>query len=102
MGMTADQAQLMSSYPVWMTVAFAVGTFGGVIGCILLLLGNKLSKPIFALSLVGYIVLCIGDYTEGVFAALGTPQVTVLTFVVLIAAALLWLSSYLSAKKIRI
>jgi hypothetical protein len=32
MGMTAAQAQLMSSYPMWMTVAFAVGTVGGTDG----------------------------------------------------------------------
>lgn len=34
----------------------------------------------------------LGDITEGVFAVLGTPQVVVLTLVVIIAAGLLWLS----------
>jgi len=29
--------------------------------------------------LVGYIILYIGDFTEGIFAALGAPQVIILT-----------------------
>ena len=91
-GMTAEQAAVMLGYPVWMTIAFAIGVFGGIIGCILLLLRNRLAYPVFLASLVGYIVLYVGDITEGVFAALGTPQVVVLSVVVLIAAALLWLS----------
>jgi hypothetical protein len=43
---------------------------------------------------VAYVVLYIGDYTEGVFAALGPPQVIILTFVVVIAGALLALSHF--------
>lgn len=91
-GMTETQAQVMLTYPVWMTIAFAVGTFGGTIGTILLLLRKKLATPVFLVSLIAYIVLYIGDITEGVFAALGTPQITVLTVVVAIAIGLLLLS----------
>ncbi len=92
MGMTDAQAQTMSNYPVWMTVAFAVGTFGGLLGSILLLLKKKLATKVFVLSLIGYIVLYIGDITEGIFAAIGSSQVIILTAVVLIAAGLQWLS----------
>ncbi len=91
-GMTPEQAAIMTGYPAWMTVAFAVGVGGGVIGCGLLLLKKAWSVPVFWASLIGYIVLYIGDITEGVFAALGTPQVVVLSIVVAIAAALLWLA----------
>lgn len=94
MGMTEVQAKTMSGYPLWMSMAFAVGTFGGLLGCVFLLLRNKFATPIFTASLVGYIVLYIGDITEGVFAALGKQQVIILTTVVLIAAALLWMSRY--------
>jgi hypothetical protein len=66
---------------------------------VLLLLKNKIAKPVFLLSLVGYIILYIGDITEGVFAALGMPQVIVLTSVVLIAAALLWVSRILETRE---
>ena len=96
MGMTAEQAQLYSSLPVWMTLAFAIGVFGGVAGCVALLLRRRVATPIFAVSLAGYIVLYIGDITEGVFAALGMSQVIVLTVVVIIAAGLLWFSKAIS------
>ena len=93
-GLTPDQAAVMLGHPIWMTAAFAVGVSGGVFGCLLLLLRNPLSFPVFAASLAGYIILYVGDITEGVFAALGAPQVIILSMVVLIAAALLLVSRH--------
>jgi hypothetical protein len=89
-GMTPEQAAVMLGYPAWMTAAFAIGVFGGTLGCLILLLRKKIAVPVFAVSLAAYVVLYIGDITEGVFAALGAPQVIILTSVVAIAAALLW------------
>lgn len=91
-GMTEAQARLYFGLPVWMHIAFAIGVFGGLLGSALLLLRRKQSVPVFAVSLAGYIVLYIGDITEGVFAIMGTSQVIILTCVVLIAAGLLWLA----------
>lgn len=91
-GMTAAQAQAYAAIPLWMNLAFAVGVFGGLIGSGLLMLRNRLATPVFAASLAGYVVLYIGDITEGIFAVMGAPQVIVLTVVVLIAAGLLWMS----------
>jgi hypothetical protein len=96
-GMTADQAAVMLGYPAWMTVAFAIGVFGGVIGCVLLLLRQKLAVPVFGVSLIAYVALYAGDIIHGVFAALGAPQIIILTIVVLIAAALLWLARRVQA-----
>ena len=93
-GMTAAQAAAMKGYPIWMTFAFAIGTCGGTLGCCLLLLRSKHSISTFWISLIAYIVLYIGDYTEGVFAALGPSQVIILTVVVTIAIALLAISYY--------
>ncbi len=87
-GLTAEQAAVMLGYPVWMTVVFAVGVFGGTIGCLLMLARKAVALPVFALSLIGYIALYIGDIVHGVFAAMGAPQVVVLSIVVAIAAAL--------------
>lgn len=99
MGMTPDQAALYSDVPMWMTLAFATGVFGGLAGCALLLLRRKLATQVFLISLVGYLVLYVGDITEGIFAALGTGQVVILTAVVLIASALLWLSRHLETTR---
>jgi hypothetical protein len=92
MGMDEVQAQTISTYPIWMTAAFAAGTFGGLIGSVLLLLRRRAAVPLFVVSLAGYVVLYIGDITEGVFAALGASQVAILSLVVIIASGLLWTS----------
>lgn len=99
MGMTDAQAELMKTYPLWMTIAFAVGTVGGLIGSGLLLLRKKMASTVFAISLVGYIILYIGDITEGVFEAMGTSQVVILTMVVFVAAGLLWMSRTFERKR---
>jgi hypothetical protein len=89
-GLTKEQAELYVSLPQWMTGAFAVGVFGGVIGSILLLMRMPVAKTVFGISLAAYIILYIGDITQGVFAAFGLSQVLILTTVVAIAAGLLW------------
>jgi hypothetical protein len=97
-GLTADQAAVMLGYPAWMTGVFALGVFGGVLGCGLLLLRKSAAVPVFAASLAGYIALYIGDIVHGVFAALGTPQIVILSLVVLIAAGLLWFARKAKAR----
>jgi hypothetical protein len=93
-GMTPDQAAVYMSIPLWMNASFAVGVFGGLIGSGLLLLKSRFARPVFLASLVGYIALYVGDITHGVFAALGTPQVVILSTVVAIAAGLLWIAHF--------
>lgn len=91
-GMTEAQATLYAALPGWMTTVFAIGVFGGLIGALLLLIGRRAATTVLGVSLVGYVALYIGDITEGVFAAFGTPQVVVLTIVVAIAVGLLILA----------
>lgn len=91
-GLTKEQAQLYTTLPLWMDVSFAIGVFGGTIGSLFLIFRMQAAKVAFALSLAAYIVLYIGDITQGVFAAFGAPQVAVLTLVVAIAAGLQWVS----------
>lgn len=91
-GLTAEQAAVMTGYPVWMTVVFAIGVFGGLAGSVLLLIRKAMAVPVFHASLAGYVALYVGDIVHGVFAAMGAPQIIVLTLVVAIAAALSWSS----------
>lgn len=97
-GLTAYQATVMTGYPAWMTAAFAVGVFGGLAGSILLLLRRSVAARVLLVSLLAYVALWIGDAVHGVFAAMGAPQVVILTLVVAIAAALLVLSRHSAAK----
>jgi hypothetical protein len=61
---------------------------------VLLLLRLRIAQPVLAVSLVAYVALWIGDAIHGVFAAIGLPQIVILTIVVAIAAALLLLSRH--------
>lgn len=97
-GLTAEQAAVMTGYPGWMTLAFALGVFGGLVGSVLLLLHLRIAQPVLAASLAAYVALWIGDAVHGVFAAIGLPQVIILTTVVAIAAALLLLSRHPAAR----
>ncbi len=94
-GMTPEQAQLYAGLPVWMAAVFAIGTLGGVVGCALLLARRKASIAVLGASMAAYVALWAGDAALGVFAAFGAPQVVVLTFVVAVAAGLLWLAARL-------
>jgi hypothetical protein len=98
MGMAPEAARVYASYPTWMTAAFAVGVFGGLAGSILLGLGRRVAVPVFAASLAGYLVLYVGDVTEGVFAAVGPSQVVILTTVVAIALGLWSWSRHLARR----
>ena len=97
-GMTPEQATVMTGYPAWMTVAFAVGVLGGLAGSVLLLLRRATAGPVLLASLLAYVALWFGDAVHGVFAALGAPQVIILSLVVAIAATLYALSRHTTAR----
>lgn len=84
-GMTQAQATLYAGLPIWMTVAFGIGVFGGLAGSLLLIAAKRLAPALLGVSLGGYIILFVGDITEGVFALFGVGQIVILTIVVLIA-----------------
>lgn len=86
-GMTAEQAQVYFSLPVWMTVVFAIGVFGGLVGSLALAARRALAVPVLIASLVGYIALFLGDVYFGVFDAL-PGQLAIIVFVVVVAIAL--------------
>lgn len=90
-GMTEAQAAVYLSLPAWISVVFAIGVLGGLIGSIALALRLRLSRPVLAASLAGYLLLFAGDVYYGVFAAIPS-QLAILTVVVMIAAVLLWAS----------
>ncbi|TZG25009.1 sugar transporter [Sphingomonas montanisoli] len=47
-----DQREAFSSMPSWAWAAYGVGTIGGVIGSLLLLLRTKLALPLYLISLI--------------------------------------------------
>lgn len=56
-GLTEAQRAAAESIPGWVTGAFAIGTFAGLIGSLGLLLRKRWAQPLLILSLLGLLVL---------------------------------------------
>jgi len=54
--MPEAERALMESMPAWATGAFAIATFGGLLGCVGLLLKKAWCAPLFLVSLLAIIV----------------------------------------------
>lgn len=87
-GMSAQTAELYYRLPDWMTLAFAVGSMGGLVGGLLLLTRRRAAKAVLAASLIGYLALFLGDLAYGVFDAM-PGQMAVLSLVLAIAVGML-------------
>ena len=55
-----DQREYFESFPLWADAFWAIGVFGGVVGCVLLLLKNRLAFPVLLASVIGTIVCNLG------------------------------------------
>src|SRR3970282_1718101 len=55
-----QQREYFESFPLWAVAFWAIGVFGGVIGCLLLLLKNRLAFHVFLASVIGAIVSNLG------------------------------------------
>jgi len=49
---TTEQLAYMDAYPAWVTALFAVAVFGGLLGCLALLMRKKWATQLFGLSLL--------------------------------------------------
>lgn len=77
---------IIEGRPAWATAAFAIGVFGGAVGCILLLLRKRVAMFVLGLSLVGIVL-------TGVFSALIVGIVPAMVLSVLVGGALFWYAS---------
>jgi hypothetical protein len=55
-----QQRAYFESFPLWAVAFWAIGVFGGVVGCLLLLLKNRLAFPALLASAIGAIVSNLG------------------------------------------
>ena len=55
-----QQRAYFESFPLWAVAFWAIGVFGGVIGCLLLLLRNRLAFHVLLASVIGAIVCNLG------------------------------------------
>jgi len=55
-----QQRAYFESFPLWAIAFWAIGVFGGVIGCLLLLLKSRLAFPVLLASALGATVSNLG------------------------------------------
>ena len=95
-----QQREYFESFPLWAVAFWAIGVFGGVIGCFLLLLENRLAFHVLVASVSGAIVSSLG----GVFLLGGmevmreTGALGFTVFPILVAAFLAYYARVMSTK----
>ena len=93
-GLDPAHAELARTVPAWVTGAFAVAVFAGLLGSLCMVAGKKLATPLLLLSLLAVIVqsawLILISNARAVEGAMALVMPLVITCV---AALLLWLAS---------
>jgi hypothetical protein len=85
-----QQREYFESFPLWAVAFWAIGVFGGVIGCLLLLLKNRLAFHVLLASVIGAIVTNLGGlFLLGGMEVMGGTSALGFTVVPIIFAAFL-------------
>ena len=80
---TDEQFEMISSFPSWLTAAFAIAVFAGLLGSLGLLLRKKWAYMLFLLSLIAVIVQMGHVLIQGYFEGIGMT-------ISIIAFAIFW------------
>ena len=92
---------LYENVPAWVTGAFAIAVFSGLVGCILLLMRKKLATTLFLISMVALLVQQV--YNVFLSTAREVYGDTALLFpllIVVVGAFMIWYSRQMTAKGI--
>lgn len=93
----AEQA-LYTDIPAWVTAAFAIAVFGGLLGALALLLRKKWATPLFLISLLGIIVQMIYNFfISGAMDVYGPGGMIMPVMVLVIGFFLVWYSKKATA-----
>jgi len=99
-GMTEAQTNMLDATPAWVTGAFAIAVWGGVLGCIFLLMRKKWAKPVFIISFLAVVARTVYYFFMTDAASLfDAVQGIVLPIAVVIIAILLIIYTNKSIKK---
>jgi lipid-A-disaccharide synthase-like uncharacterized protein len=95
-----QQREYFESFPLWAVAFWAIGVFGGVIGCLLLLLKNRLAFRVLLASVIGAIVCNLGGLflLGGMEVMGGTSALGFTVFPLIFAAFLAYYARAMSKK----
>lgn len=89
--LTAAQQELSELTPVWATAAYAFAVWGGVLGCIALLLRKRWARTLLLVSLLGVIANQVYMFfLSNTFEIYGTTEMGLQIGILIIALALVY------------
>ncbi len=92
-GMSEAERSLYTDVPAWATAAFAIAVFGGLLGCVALLLRRAWAVPAFGVSLVA-ILIQMGHafFMSAMLEVRGAGAAILPVLIIVIAVYLVWFS----------
>jgi hypothetical protein len=98
--LTPEQLSLMESTPAWVTAAFAIAVWGGLLGSIALLLRKKWAKPVLLISLLAILVqMSYSFLMTNASEVYGTVQGVVVPMLVVLIGILLYLLAGIAIRR---
>jgi hypothetical protein len=86
-------AAAAGAMPAWATGAFAIAVFGGVLGCLGLLMLKGWSKLVLLVSLLGVLAMDLWMFVlSGLGATAARAEMAITAAVVVVAVFLVWLA----------
>lgn len=97
---TAEQLTLLEGRPAWVTAAFAIAVWGGLLGCIALLIRKRWARPLLLVSLLGIVAQTgYNLFATNATEIFGTLQGLVMPLIVVIIGILLVLIAKIADRK---
>ncbi len=95
-----EQRAYFESFPLWADALWAISVFGGLIGCLLLLLENRLAFHVLLASVIGAIGSSLGGLflLGGMEVMGGTSELGLTVFPIIVAAFLAYYARAMSKK----
>jgi hypothetical protein len=91
----AAQRDIWAAMPVWVTGAYAVAVWAGLIGALGLLLGRGWARLAFAASLVAVVVQFGWTFlATPILTTIGASAAAFPAFILLVATLLLWFADF--------
>jgi hypothetical protein len=85
-----EMADMIRSFPVWATCAWALGVWASVVGSVLLLVRSRYAATAFLISILGALVSFVYDFTLELPPGMDTTMNKVIPLVILILIVAQW------------
>ena len=98
--MPENQQHLYRNMPLWVNIVFAAEVFGGVLGCVGLLLRKKWALPLFVVSILGVLSQTFHVYfLSDAISTMGAPAVVMPLLAILIGMGVIVLAKSATSKR---